>query len=346
MRSWIPLFGGCARYEALLTPFSEDALPARTAARVQAHLAACAACREDLATAQAVGRLLRDHKPSGPEPAADLWSRIYAEIAPTRINLLPETARSAPPRRRAAGWRPALAAPVAALAAGVLAFALVTPRPQTPTGREDRSMTVAQLPRRPVEPAAPLVSAPDTPRPDRSGKEIAKKPSVLPPKPAADSGFDPFESIEARRERGKPARVAAAPPRPAKRQKPGRVLVAQGPRPADEPSLSAPPSPKLLETPDAFRPEEGSSARVPVAPTAPVPLTPDETPEGISPSRGVTLTFSPPGAAHADSAREASRGLPARSGVPPAQEVPASASAVDKALEERRQFNLFVYRPR
>lgn len=71
----------CKRYAALLAPFAEEELPVTDRERVAAHVAACASCREAVETHRIMAALLSTHRPAAPEPAADLWSRIEAEIA-------------------------------------------------------------------------------------------------------------------------------------------------------------------------------------------------------------------------------------------------------------------------
>jgi RNA polymerase sigma-70 factor (ECF subfamily) len=110
-RSW-----ACRRVEPLLAAYGEDALSPRQAARVRGHLEACAACSEELQTLRALGALLRGRKPPVPEPAADLWRRIRAEIGPA------DGKAAVPPYGRPDGgsarsrWRPSIALPLAGLA--------------------------------------------------------------------------------------------------------------------------------------------------------------------------------------------------------------------------------------
>lgn len=70
----------CRKYAALIAPFAENKLPEPDRKRIAAHVANCASCREAVETHRMMAALLSSHRPAAPEPAADLWSRIEAEI--------------------------------------------------------------------------------------------------------------------------------------------------------------------------------------------------------------------------------------------------------------------------
>ena len=63
-----------------LAAYGEGALAPSMAARVERHLSACPACREELAALRALSALLLARRPAAPAPAEDLWRRIQAEI--------------------------------------------------------------------------------------------------------------------------------------------------------------------------------------------------------------------------------------------------------------------------
>jgi hypothetical protein len=89
LRSWLcrVALGGADR----LAAYGEGALPAPAAARVERHLRACSACREELAALRAVSALLLARRPAAPAPSRDLWQRIQAEIetVPAPITVRP-----------------------------------------------------------------------------------------------------------------------------------------------------------------------------------------------------------------------------------------------------------------
>ena len=184
----------CKRYAALLAPYSENALSERDGARVRAHLDACPACRAEMATLREISTLLRAHKPPAPEPAADLWGRIQAEIAPAPARVRP----------RPTGWRAGLALPVAGLAAAALVVgAVVRPWAGPVSPVRDRSEAVTA-----PTPADPRVVA-------------EGKPEALHASPAETARPDPFRPMQgepprnlaaAEREPAAPRRISPPPP--------------------------------------------------------------------------------------------------------------------------------------
>ena len=86
-----------------LAAYGEGTLAPSMAARVERHLSACPACREELATLSAVSALLLARCPAAPAPAEDLWRRVQAEIetpsvrvhAPRRSFLAPALSTAA-----------------------------------------------------------------------------------------------------------------------------------------------------------------------------------------------------------------------------------------------------------
>jgi anti-sigma factor RsiW len=102
--------------ETALVPFAKDELAPDERARVQAHLAACEACRRALADVRAVLVELA----AAPAPPAPHWGRYRVELR-ARID-----ARARAPRR----WqRPMPIAVSAGLAAALLLFVLWPPAP-------------------------------------------------------------------------------------------------------------------------------------------------------------------------------------------------------------------------
>lgn len=131
LRSWFcrAALGGADR----LAAYGEGALPAAASARVERHLAACAACREELATLRQVSALLLARRPAAPPPARDLWQRIQAEI-----EAVPAPVSVRAPRR--SFLAPTLGA--AAMAALAAVAVLTTSRPDADDGSSHPAPTV------------------------------------------------------------------------------------------------------------------------------------------------------------------------------------------------------------
>ena len=70
----------CRRYAPLLTPYSEGYLDAPTRARIARHLDACPNCQAELSALSSLAALLRANPPVAAQPAADLWSKLEAQI--------------------------------------------------------------------------------------------------------------------------------------------------------------------------------------------------------------------------------------------------------------------------
>lgn len=164
----------CRRLAPLLARHAEGLLRDADAARVDAHLERCERCQSELDALIAVGLLLRAHPPTPAQPAADLWSRIEAEIAPA------PTSSPAPVRGRVHWWRPGLALP-AGLAA-VAAFAGVAAVVVSKNPRPDADVT-------PIAAVTPAL-------PSTQRSAIAKATGSTPrpaPKVTTDVGVDdPF----------------------------------------------------------------------------------------------------------------------------------------------------------
>ncbi|RIL05410.1 MAG: hypothetical protein DCC71_10475 [Proteobacteria bacterium] len=108
----------CKSIGPLLDGYHDRELGSLERWRVDRHLAACPACRRDLASLDAVGALVRASVAGVPEP--DVWGSIASQ--------LPSRARTqAPPRRgRAARIRRTLLPGIAAAAAAAAAVYLVS----------------------------------------------------------------------------------------------------------------------------------------------------------------------------------------------------------------------------
>jgi anti-sigma factor RsiW len=104
----------CDAAEPLLAPWAEGRLEAADASRVEAHLAACRACRDDAAAGRAVHQLLRDRAGALREqapPALQAAVRQGPLVA------------AFPAPLRASRWVPAAAAAALLVAVGAGAFA-------------------------------------------------------------------------------------------------------------------------------------------------------------------------------------------------------------------------------
>ncbi len=143
MKDIMPTRWLCKRYSAFLAAYSENALPPKAAARIEAHLAACSACRDDVRALRQVSGVLTARKPSVLEPSAEVWQRVHARIAPD--------AR--------AGARPVWRLPVLTSAAGLAAAAAlfcVFVRPWDASSSSGLSASAAWGDRKPSAPAAPM----------------------------------------------------------------------------------------------------------------------------------------------------------------------------------------------
>ena len=87
----------CRRLRLALVDFADGALAPAEARRVEAHVAACATCRDDLAIMRGLTTGLRD--PSLPEPPEDFW-RQQRQAIMRQVRQVPEPAAA-----RAPWWR-------------------------------------------------------------------------------------------------------------------------------------------------------------------------------------------------------------------------------------------------
>ena len=115
----------CANVGPLLDGYHDGELDPFERTRVERHLAACAACRRDLASLRLVGEAVRATVAGVQTP--DLWHAIAAELPAER-----RRHRSATPvlRRRAAAGRRRWIPAAAAVAAGVLLYAVTLTEPE------------------------------------------------------------------------------------------------------------------------------------------------------------------------------------------------------------------------
>jgi hypothetical protein len=162
------------------------------------HVRTCATCRDELAALRTVGVLLRAHKPDVPEPAADLWARIEAQISPAG-EVVP------PPRRARSLWWLARGGTFPRLA-GLAAAALIGVAVVTRTGwLPGPGSEVAT-----GTPVRPVVSSEASGEPRRAttasaspAAAVTKSVRSAPPRPAlptasALAGNDPFTPLAAR----------------------------------------------------------------------------------------------------------------------------------------------------
>lgn len=156
----------CRRVAPLLFAQSEDAdLSPREAARLHAHLVKCALCQREADEIAAFAVTLRQNAPPPSLPAADLWSRIEAEIAPASD----ATPAPSPVMRRS----PAPFVPTLGMAAWASSFAIIFAGGAWMTfgggfwGRapQQPSASVAQNAERPPVTVTLVPSAPPTARP-------------------------------------------------------------------------------------------------------------------------------------------------------------------------------------
>ena len=338
----------CKRYSALLGPYSEGTLSPAEAARTEAHLKECAACRADLATLQQVAHLLRGCKPAVPEPSADLWSRIQAEIQPAA------PAYGAPRSWRRAGFGVSLGG----LAVAALAVFLVRPwaEPGAPTAGPGDRLVVART--APASPGVPAGTADPSPAPPSPAVERAPNPASAPklrkpaparPPAASQVAEDPFSSMAA-----DPEAAAEEAPKPrARPRRPTPVVVATVLRkekaapPAAKPParVAAAASPLTLDfaaaEPEArtyglqaerrsewFGPGDSRAAEESLAAGEAASRPPD----AVRPGARIVVRVHP---------------KPVGASVASVEDVPAAGdSAVDAALDEQRQRSLFRYTPR
>lgn len=302
----------CKRCARLLGPYSENALSAGKTADVAAHLAACPACRAELAALGQMARLLRDHRPAAPEPAQNLWGRIEAALAA--------------PEPRRAPVRPL----VAALGAAALAF-FVLPRPwqqAEPASPPARTGQVAEAPRADVTPVPSVpVRALEAPRPE---VKAMRRPDPFAPLPERG---DEVAKAPAPRHRFRPdrSRVASAAEPAAVRVVRVRVRTPKKqPRPVQVVLVKPEPTPRL-------------------EPEAPPRDIPASTVSVLSASVADADERVPEGEAGATEPEELGPALtrvaeehPVREVASPTQ-VSATDSAVDEALDVQRQRELFRY---
>ena len=183
----------CLGFDAELSALIDGELGAESLARVEAHLAGCARCRERLDELRAVDLALAalPARVASTDLAARLARRIAVEPREQGVVAPRGAARRAPPRRarRIAAW---LAVPAAALA---LYLALrPTPAPESPTlAREPQAASA------PSEPAAPAPSAPEArlaAAAPRAPEAALPAPEPAQPAPSAPSAADDLEALE------------------------------------------------------------------------------------------------------------------------------------------------------
>ncbi|MBP6964154.1 MAG: zf-HC2 domain-containing protein [Armatimonadetes bacterium] len=75
----------CSKFRRLLIPYSEGSLPAEKALSMERHLALCEECSRELRSVTCTADALRQAEYPGLEPAADLRSRVLAQIADERV---------------------------------------------------------------------------------------------------------------------------------------------------------------------------------------------------------------------------------------------------------------------
>jgi hypothetical protein len=186
----------CFRYRKLLVPYSEAGLSARVAARVERHLATCAACAAELKMIRSVARELGAASVPAKEPAPDLWARVSARIADGAAYAAPGA------RLRAVrGLAGALAVAVLVAAVGVRLLAPQSP-PAAKQGALRRVVATA------VAPAAKAGKA-EEPAPTPQPKP-APKPQPKPKPPAQEPRPYPREHGWFAKRHVSPIRVAAA----------------------------------------------------------------------------------------------------------------------------------------
>jgi len=87
----------CRRLRPALVDLAEGTLAPGAKRRVEAHVASCATCREDLEAMRGLSTELRD--PTLPEPPDDFWRRQRQAIM-RRVRTVPETPAVRMPSRR------------------------------------------------------------------------------------------------------------------------------------------------------------------------------------------------------------------------------------------------------
>jgi len=198
----------CFRYRKLLIPYSEGGLGAGVAARVERHLARCAACAAELEMIRSVARELGTADMPAKEPAADLWARVSARIADGAAHTAPGARLHA-----AGGLAAALAAAVLVAAVGMRLLA-----PQSPPAAKQRAIdhvvatatAPAAKPDKAQEPA-PKPQPKPAPKPQPKPEPPAQEPR---PYPGEHGWFvkRPVSPIRVASEKGvKPVIMATAP---------------------------------------------------------------------------------------------------------------------------------------
>lgn len=200
----------CNRFRKLLIPYSEGSLPEERATPLQRHLSECDACASELQAITCTADVLRKADLPVFEPAADLRSRVLAEIA-------------GKPMRRP-WWQPAGLQAYSAAVAGLLLIAVAgagmwqmmarnvdTPAPSTAVEHRvgksvERPMEAAPAQKTPAETpsqaqptdkkSVPAAKSPRTAASERwffdatiageSGSARLYMPSAAPSRPAAD----------------------------------------------------------------------------------------------------------------------------------------------------------------
>lgn len=178
----------CNRYTKLLIPYLDGTLDEAARRKVEAHLARCESCAQELRVVRSISGVLKAVDAPVMEPAHDLWAKVSARI---------ETEQPAPTPR---GWLrttqavSACVVTVLLAAVGIGMFLPNAPEPMTPSTPVVRPETVpapADEPE-PREPASPTAGelyakAPSAP----SHSPLVANPSVR-PKPAHTKHLQPL----------------------------------------------------------------------------------------------------------------------------------------------------------
>jgi anti-sigma factor RsiW len=165
--------------EELLAPYVDGSLDASERAVVDAHLAACARCREEVAVARR---------------AVAALSTLGEEPVPLGITapVLARAERAAPLRSRSPRWAVGLAAAAALVLAGALVLPQVLRGPAGPSPggatmgvAEDAEREAAEL----ATPGLPPLEVWDADLGERGAKRLALRSARLAPSPAPDNAF-------------------------------------------------------------------------------------------------------------------------------------------------------------
>ena len=198
----------CWRYRRLLMGYAECELDERLRARVEAHVARCRRCAEELAVIRSVSGAIKAAETPAMEPAPDLWARVSARIEREALR---------PVRRPWIRVTQATSACAAAVLVAVVGFGLM--RSDLP--REDSRTQLP--PRRPAEIAGrPAV------------EKLHKTPAAKPARPArpkrwfADAGTGKLMVEAGKRSLTEPGGEGTARERRAPLPPPRSSVVASG----------------------------------------------------------------------------------------------------------------------